>query len=82
MGRGSENLPWPPNSPDLTPCDFFLWGYVKSLVYRTQPADLAELRIRIENVFESLPQELLNRSVNSYQCRLQRCIDVRGASVE
>jgi hypothetical protein len=19
---------WPPWSPDLTPCDFFLWGYV------------------------------------------------------
>jgi hypothetical protein len=19
-------LPWPPLSPDLTPCDFFLWG--------------------------------------------------------
>ncbi|GBM10154.1 hypothetical protein AVEN_258757-1 [Araneus ventricosus] len=22
-------LPRPPRSPDLTPCDFFLWGYVK-----------------------------------------------------
>uniref|UniRef100_A0A914CRN9 Transposase n=1 Tax=Acrobeloides nanus TaxID=290746 RepID=A0A914CRN9_9BILA len=30
MGRGSLNLPWAPYSPDLTPCDFFLWGYVKS----------------------------------------------------
>ncbi|GBN66468.1 hypothetical protein AVEN_122480-1 [Araneus ventricosus] len=26
-------LPWPPRSPDLTPCDFFLWGYVKDKVY-------------------------------------------------
>jgi hypothetical protein len=24
---------WPPRSPDLTPCDFFLWGYVKDTVY-------------------------------------------------
>ncbi|GBM00681.1 hypothetical protein AVEN_118026-1 [Araneus ventricosus] len=22
-------LPWPPRLPDLMPCDFFLWGYVK-----------------------------------------------------
>ncbi|GFV22147.1 putative transposable element [Trichonephila clavipes] len=24
---------WPPRSSDLTPLDYFLWGYVKSLVY-------------------------------------------------
>ena len=33
IGRASHNdsplLPWPPRSPDLTPCDFFLWGYIK-----------------------------------------------------
>ncbi|PNF41322.1 hypothetical protein B7P43_G17534 [Cryptotermes secundus] len=22
-------MKWPPRSPQLTPCDFFLWGYVK-----------------------------------------------------
>ena len=26
-------LAWPPRSPDATPCDFFLWGYVKDQVY-------------------------------------------------
>ena len=33
---GHHDLPivvWPPRSPDLTPCDFFLWGYVKDIVY-------------------------------------------------
>jgi hypothetical protein len=31
----NENLLllWPPRSPDLTPCDFFLWSYVKDIVY-------------------------------------------------
>ena len=24
---------WPPRSPDLTVCDFFLWGFVKDNVY-------------------------------------------------
>ena len=24
-------FPWPPHSPDLTPCDFFLWGYIKEV---------------------------------------------------
>jgi hypothetical protein len=26
-------IPWPPRSPDLIPCDFFLWGYVKDKLY-------------------------------------------------
>ncbi|GFU97128.1 uncharacterized protein TNCV_4642211 [Trichonephila clavipes] len=28
---------WPPRSCDLTPLDYFLWGYVKSLVYADKP---------------------------------------------
>jgi hypothetical protein len=32
--NGDKNLfPWPPRSPDLTPCDFYLWGFVKDSVY-------------------------------------------------
>ena len=26
---------WPPRSPDLSPPDYFLWGYLKSKVYST-----------------------------------------------
>ncbi|PNF41666.1 hypothetical protein B7P43_G06968 [Cryptotermes secundus] len=37
IGRmGNEDLAlqfWPPRSPDLTPCDFFLWRSVKDAVY-------------------------------------------------
>ncbi|GFX75713.1 uncharacterized protein TNCV_3575381 [Trichonephila clavipes] len=28
---------WPPRSCDLTPLDYFLWGYVKSMVYADKP---------------------------------------------
>jgi len=36
IGRDSHNdslLPWPSRSPDLTSCDFFLWGSIKDRVY-------------------------------------------------
>ena len=26
-----HNVEWPPRSPDLTPCDFFLWEYLKNV---------------------------------------------------
>jgi hypothetical protein len=28
IGRASP-ISWPTRSPDITPCDFFLWGYGK-----------------------------------------------------
>ncbi|GFV30094.1 hypothetical protein TNCV_1107441 [Trichonephila clavipes] len=34
---------WPPRSCDLTPLDYFLWGYVKSLVYADKPHTLTTI---------------------------------------
>ena len=57
----------PPYSPDLTPCDFFLWGWIKSRVYRTQTRDLDDLQARIQHAFDELPQEMINRAIDSYE---------------
>ena len=40
-------VPWPPRSPDFTVPDFFLWGYVKSLVYQRPVHSVAALKARI-----------------------------------
>ena len=29
----NSSFGWPPYSPDLNPCDYYLWGYLKSKVY-------------------------------------------------
>ncbi|GBN46204.1 hypothetical protein AVEN_248012-1 [Araneus ventricosus] len=41
----SRNFPtgWPPRSPNQKPCDFWLWGYLKDVVYGGAIAYLAEL---------------------------------------
>ena len=42
---------WPSRLPDLSICDFFLWGYLKSRVYIKKPRTLDDLKnsIRQEN---------------------------------
>lgn len=82
MGRGSPNLPWPPYSPDLTPMDFFLWGFLKSRVYGTPIADITELRFRIVQAFENIPLEFVKRAMGAYKHRLHLCIERNGESVE
>jgi hypothetical protein len=46
--NGDQN--WPPRSCDLTPCDFFLWGFVKSRVYANKPQTIPELKVEIRRV--------------------------------
>ncbi|GFT09609.1 uncharacterized protein TNCV_4947811 [Trichonephila clavipes] len=41
---------WPPRSCDLTPLDYFLRGYVKSLVYADKPQTLDHLEDNIRRV--------------------------------
>jgi len=35
---------WPLHSPDLTCCDFYLWGSLKDIVYKTNPHNLEQLK--------------------------------------
>jgi len=55
--RGS--VEYPPKSPDLTPPDFFLWGYLKDTVYSTKPATLQELWQETEQSWAAIPAETL-----------------------
>lgn len=82
MGRGSPNMKWPPRSPDLTPCDFFLWGYVKDRVYKGTCNTVEELKERIEEAFRSVDDASRERVFQEYHSRLRRCIAIRGAHVE
>ena len=59
---------WPPRSPDLTPCDFFLWGYVKCKVYKTPPPNIYALRERITAAFVELQNEgIIERAVRAME---------------
>ncbi|GBN75379.1 hypothetical protein AVEN_8064-1 [Araneus ventricosus] len=50
---------WPSRSPDLNPCDFWLWGYLKDFVFSTPIAHLAELKARIaEHILNVTPETL------------------------
>ncbi|GFU54176.1 transposable element Tc3 transposase [Trichonephila clavipes] len=53
---------WPPRSCDLTPLDYFLWGYVKSLVYADKPQMLDHLEDNIRRVIADIRPQMLEKS--------------------
>lgn len=80
--RGSTE--WPPGSLDLTPLDFFMWGYVKDKVYARKPRTLTELKGFIEDVFLKLEinDTMRKNVIKSIPDRLQDCINVEGDTFE
>lgn len=41
-------------SCDLTPCDLFLWSYLKSYIFATHVVDLNDMQQRITNKIEEI----------------------------
>ena len=54
------DLSWPPRSPDLTPADFFLWGFLKSKVYITKASNLREQKTMICEGISEISTDLLS----------------------
>ena len=78
MGRRSPNLPWPPPSSDLAPCDSFVYmGFIKSRVYLWRPTNAPDLKERTweafedviaevrQNIFYEYPEDLLEKGLKT-----------------
>ncbi|GFV57382.1 uncharacterized protein TNCV_3173301 [Trichonephila clavipes] len=61
---------WPPRSCDLTPLDYFLWGYVKSLVYADKPQTLDHLEDNIRRVIADIRPQMLEKVIENWASRL------------
>ena len=81
IGRNGP-APWPPRSPDITPLDFFLWGYVKDRVYRTPVLDVETLQSRIIEVLATVNEEMLENTWREIEYRLDILRATNGAYVE
>lgn len=79
-----HDVEWPPRSPDLTPCDFFLWGHIKSKVYATPLENINQLQERIireVNAIKENPQ-MVRKVMQAMRSRAQLCIERNGGNVE
>jgi hypothetical protein len=61
---------WPPRSPDLSVCDFHLWGKLKQNVYRNNPRTLEALENEIRSAIHDITEGKLQRVSQNF---VRRC---------
>jgi transposase len=71
-------VPQPPYSPDLAPCDFFLFGYLKQHLEGKYFTREDEVIAAVREVFDKIPLQTFPNVMNDRPCRLRRCIQLGG----
>lgn len=74
---------WPPNSPDLNPVDYAVWGALQQCVYlRRTFTTIDELKQAIVQEWGKLSQSFIDRSISEWRQRLQLVIREQGGHIE
>ena len=80
----SSVLKWPPQSPDLTPCDFFSLGLCERFSLHPSSAHKRSVRShkRYVPVLETATKDMLQRVWDELGYRLDVCRVAGGAHIE
>ena len=71
-----------PNSPDLNPVDYKIWGIMQHCMYELQIHNVDELKRRLVDVRSGLQQSVVDAAVSEWRKRLQACVRVKGGHFE
>ena len=73
---------WPPNSPDLNPVDYSIWGILQERVYRGRLSDLEELKQRLRIEWVNMDQNIITAAICQWRRRLLACVEADGGHFE
>ena len=74
--------PHPPYSPDLAPCDFYLFSKLKDAIRGKHYESSDELKQAVKAWFEAKEENFFLAGINSLPKRWTKCVDIRGDYVE
>lgn len=82
IGAQPPSHVWPARSPDLAPLDFFVWGFVKNVVYRVEIDTIEQLEERIREAIALITPEMLENCRGNLLRRLNCCLAENGGHFE
>lgn len=64
---------WPARSCDITPLDFFLWGFLKDQVYKNNPQTIDELKNNIRGAIGEINLHMCDKVIENFKKRIAVC---------
>lgn len=88
--EGLEKIGWgqigqlddPPRSADLTPLDFFIWGHLKEIVYKTPLQNREDLEMRVRLAINEITELQLENVLRGTVTRIRLCRENNGQHFE
>ncbi|UYV70401.1 hypothetical protein LAZ67_7002912 [Cordylochernes scorpioides] len=71
-------LPQPPYSPDLAPCDFFLFGKLKKKLKGRKFQSIEEIKVESKKAMKAIPKTDYQRCFADWKKRWLKCIAANG----
>ena len=69
-------MPHPLYSPDLAPCDFWLFGYLKQQLGTC--SDEKSLQATVTKILKKIPEEMYRKTFQNWIERMKLCIKYHG----
>ena len=70
---------YPPNSPDLNPVDYKVWGLLQEHVYKSPVKDMSELKQRLVEAWSAMPQRTIDEAIDVWRRRFRCCVSLPKA---
>ena len=75
-------LEWQLYSPDINPCDCFLWGYIKEKCYAENPTSKEDLIKAIKKMVYGITTHMLEKIFYSFRKRINFRAQSNGSHFE
>lgn len=80
--NGMTPVPHPPYSPDLAPCDFFLFPRMKRDMKGKRFADITEVKTKTTEALSAITEDEFKNCFEQWKKRLDKCISASGEYFE
>ena len=77
-----NNGEWPPNSPNLNVLDYSIWSILEAEACSKPHQSVEALKKSLVAAWNKIPQKVIDRAVDDFPKRLQKCIEARGGHFE
>ena len=72
-------MDYPPYSPDLSPCDYFLFPKLKTAMKKAFYDDVPTIQAAVTQVLKNIPKTEFKKSMDKLVDRSKRCIELNGS---